>query len=307
VTIPAILSTAREAAVVVSEPERHVVRVRGPDAKSWLNGVITCDVRAVTPSRGTHGLLLSKQGKIQAELDVIESADGLLLGVRAREPQIAEWLDRFLIMEDAELSPEPELAWLRLHGAAAVSAASRVRGASGSGAIDWLGVGGAALVVPKSEVTRALQETGAQVIDEGGPEWALLRIAFGFPSFGLDYGADSNPHEVSLERRAVSWDKGCYLGQEVVCMQDMRGKVKRRLVALRVEGGQPLATSLEVKSPAQVEAVGSLATSASEGDVTLAFARLSAPFFEGNQPLSADGRPARIVTPTAFEDGTFSS
>ena len=52
----------------------------------------------------------------------------------------------------------------------------------------------------------------------------------------------SNPHEVSLDRRCISWSKGCYLGQEAVCMQDMRGKVKRRLVVLRLGEG-PLPSS----------------------------------------------------------------
>jgi folate-binding protein YgfZ len=52
----------------------------------------------------------------------------------------------------------------------------------------------------------------------------------------VDFGERDNPHEASLDRIAVSWSKGCYLGQEVVCMQDMRGKVKRRLVALDGSG-----------------------------------------------------------------------
>ena len=66
-------------------------------------------------------------------------------------------------------------------------------------------------------------------------DWEALRIAQAFGRFGVDFGEADNPHEAALDRRAVSWSKGCYLGQEVVCMQDMRGKLKRRLVALALE------------------------------------------------------------------------
>src|SRR5690606_24904679 len=61
------------------------------------------------------------------------------------------------------------------------------------------------------------------------PAWALWRLRHELPWGGIDFDASVRPHEAALERKAVSWSKGCYLGQEVVCMQDMRGKVKKRL------------------------------------------------------------------------------
>lgn len=303
---PEILSALRDGAVAVVEPARQVLRVRGPDAKSWLNGVITCDVGRLAEGEGAHGLLLSKQGKIQAELDVIAAKDGLLLGVQAVEPDVPALLDRYLIMEDAELTPEPELAWIRLHGAGAGRAAANIAASVAVGAIDWLGVGGRAVAVTKSELTRSLDESSATVLDVAGSEWAFLRMAYGFPSFGREYAEESNPHEAALERRAVSWSKGCYLGQEVVCMQDMRGKVKRRLAPLWVAGDDAVPSGAEVTSGDGGAAAGSIVTSASDAGVTLAFARLVAPFFESNLALSVGGRRARIVTPKALEDGTFS-
>ncbi len=303
---PAIFSLVRASAVAVPEPARRVLRVRGPDARSWLNGVVTCEVSRVSAAEGAHGLLLSKQGKIQAELDVIGTADGLLLGVRSSEPQIRELLDRYLIMEDAELSEEPDLAWLRLHGVAATSAAARVAGGVAAGSIDWLGVGGAALAVPKTELARALADSALTELDEGGEEWAFLRISHAFPSFGREYAEESNPHEAALERRAVSWSKGCYLGQEVVCMQDMRGKVKRRLAPLWLEGSEKPPAGLELRSSDESALAGSIVTGATLDGVSLAFARLAAPFFETSAELSAGGRRARIVTTKALEDGTFS-
>jgi folate-binding protein YgfZ len=64
-----------------------------------------------------------------------------------------------------------------------------------------------------------------------------LRVERSVPLYGKELSDTTSPHEASLERRCISWEKGCYLGQEAVCMQEMRGKVKRRTVLLRVEGG----------------------------------------------------------------------
>ena len=69
----------------------------------------------------------------------------------------------------------------------------------------------------------------------GAEDWTRLRLERGFPEFGVDYDGSDRPHEAALDRRAVSWSKGCYLGQEVVCMQDMRGKVKRSVRVLRLD------------------------------------------------------------------------
>ena len=71
------------------------------------------------------------------------------------------------------------------------------------------------------------------------PDWQRLRIERAVPAYGTDYDDRDNPHDASLERRAVSWTKGCYLGQEVVCMQDMRGKLKRRIVTLAFDSRDP--------------------------------------------------------------------
>jgi hypothetical protein len=70
--------------------------------------------------------------------------------------------------------------------------------------------------------------------DEGG--WEALRLERGVARFGVDFDEKMYPQEASLENVAVSFDKGCYLGQEVVCMLQMRGHVKRRLVPIVIDG-----------------------------------------------------------------------
>jgi folate-binding protein YgfZ len=141
-----------------------------------------------------------------------------------------------LIMEDAELlAPAVKQLWFSLHGPeAAGRAASWAREAGGASAsIDFTGLGGAALVVPESAERLILAHAEGQRL--GADDWTRLRVERGFPEFGVDYDGSDRPHEAALDRRAVSWSKGCYLGQEVVCMQDMRGKVKRSIRVLRVD------------------------------------------------------------------------
>jgi folate-binding protein YgfZ len=310
-SLSSLLAVAQSSVIVVPEPQRRVLSVTGPDAKSWLNGIVTCDVAATSRTQGSYGLLLSKQGKIQAELDVVESGSGLLLGVvSAPDEDVKAVLDRYLIMEDAELADEPDLTWVRLHGKASLEAAAAIGEARAFGGVDWLGIGGAALALPRGREEAALEpllgQGSARRLRQDEPEWTLLRIACGAPRFGADFGPEDNPHQAGLERRAVSWTKGCYLGQEVVCMQDMRGKLKRRLVTLAIEGDEPVPAGAEVRLQADGRLAGQISTSSVDATRSLAFARVSAPFFETSEPLEVLGRSARIVGPGGSGDGSFS-
>jgi folate-binding protein YgfZ len=295
-------------AIVVPEPARDTLRVAGADAKTWLNGVLSSDVSKLTGRQGVYGLLLSKQGKVQAELDLVEGQDAAVwIGVSAgRGERVQEQLDRVLVMEDAELTREPSVRWLRFHGPKAVEIAFSVQERVAAGAIDWLGVGGAALALPEVAVPAALasaRAAGAQEVD--AEHWHALRIRQGFPSFGSDFTDEDNPHEASLDRRAVSWTKGCYLGQEVVCMQDMRGRVKRRLVALELDGAAPAIPGSELESPGEAGPVGRITSAARDGRSVVALARVKFPFFEGSHPLSMGGRAARILKPAPAGGGSF--
>ena len=86
----------------------------------------------------------------------------------------------------------------------------------------------------RGSVVRRL--TGGVVGDAEG--WEALRLERGVPRFGPDFDDKTYPQEASLEKAAVSFDKGCYLGQEVVCMLEMRGHVKRKLVSIVLDGTQ---------------------------------------------------------------------
>jgi tRNA-modifying protein YgfZ len=290
--------------LVVLQPARGTLSVTGSEAKSWLNGLVTCDVLKVEPGSGAFGLVLNKQGKIQSEVEIVESSEGLLVGV---SPGVAEGLvaslDKFLVMEDAELSDvSADYLWADFHGlgaAALAEAAAKLCAGSAAG-IRFTSEAAATLVFERDELLeleRFVERTPA-LRRASDAEWEALRIAQNLGRFGVDFGEADNPHEAALDRRAVSWSKGCYLGQEVVCMQDMRGKLKRRLVTLKLADGED---APPVGSPVTVwdttEAVGEL-TSVAKSPLTgklLALARVKSPYFDGKLALGVAGKEAAFV------------
>lgn len=228
---------ARSAAVVVPASARDTLVVTGPDRRTWLEGLVTCELKNLAPGEGTWGLVLNRQGKIQSVVWVVASADQLWLSFApGTGAAMAEELGRMLIMEDAELAaPAEPHVWFVLHGPeAAARAATWAKEAGGvSAPIDFTGLGGAVLIVPSAQEALVLARSEGSLLDE--ESWVRLRLERGLPEYGQDFDGLDRPHEAALDRRAVSWTKGCYLGQEVVCMQDMRGKVRRSLRVLALD------------------------------------------------------------------------
>jgi folate-binding protein YgfZ len=294
-----------EPVLVVLQRARGTLRVTGPEAKTWLNGLVTCDVLPVAEGRGAFGLALNKQGKIQSEVEIVATPDGLLVGVSPGvDTKLGEALDKFLVMEDAELSVVTSAyLWADFHGLGAGALAESAARACGgfSGIMPFTPAGGASVVLERArslELERFIAHTVTlQLASE--EDWDAFRIEQVLGRFGVDFGETDNPHEAALDRRAVSWSKGCYLGQEVVCMQDMRGKLKRRLVALSVEtadlpvAGAPVTSTADGNSETVGE-VTSAALSPTTGKA-VALARLKGPYFEGKLPLTLGGKSAAFV------------
>ncbi len=282
------------------EPDRGVLVVEGPERVSWLNGVVTCDVTRVEPERGVFGLLLSKQGKVQTELRIVASSSALFLSVAPGTPaEAASDLERMLVMEDAELSDQSgSLTTVTLLGAGASALLRAVTEplAVAWGALSRGGLSSIELIVERQVLERAcaaLEAAGAcRASDES---WQALRVESGTGAFGRDYGPTDNPHEAGLDRQAVDWAKGCYLGQEVVFMQDARGRVKRRLVALRVESGVP-AVGSPIVGPSG-EAAGEVTSVVAAPGGAFALGRVLAPHFEPGTRLVTAGFPAEVRRP----------
>ena len=281
------------------------LQASGPDARAWLNGLLTCDVERVVTDTGAWGLLLNKRGKIVCDVTLVPRAEGVCLGTSHDPERLFEMLDGYLVMEDVTLELAPELAWFTLHGQGALELARSVAEPGEAAAqLAFADQEAAALVVSAGRAAACQHvmesELGAQLLDDDA--WTSYRVEHGIPSFGTDFGPEDNPHEASLDRRVISWTKGCYLGQEVVCMQDMRGKVKRRLV--RLATGKPV--SLSAGAPVLNEhggEVGTLTTvkpqlvdgSPWQGERSVALARLKTPHFEPGSKVFLDGVTATVL------------
>ena len=273
--------------------------VTGSDRQSWLNGLLTCDLKGLSVGAGTYGLATSKVGRILADVVVVATSDTLLLGVpRARDHVLLTEFDRYLVMEDAAVSGESDrFAWVALVGAGAAAVAQQLAPGVVAAPLALLeGQDGAVIVTPVTAfetLCAALVHAGAELSDEAS--WDRLRLEAGAPRFGVDFDEKTYPQEANLERRAVSFQKGCYLGQEVVCRLEMRGHVRRRLASLEIEGEETLAPGVEVTTLAgeSVGAVTSAAWSPTCGVVALAM--LTRAYTEPGQALLAGRSAARVV------------
>ena len=234
----------RESAGVRMRDDLELVRVRGDDAQTWLNGQVTADVREVPAGQGVYSLAVTVRGKIMADLWVVRSAGELavLLPRTAADTVLASF-EHQIIMEDVELVREPAIRVVSVQG----PRADTIAAAAASADVELLrceelGSGGALLTVAAeqadalyAQLIAAAQAVGGGAVDDTGFELARLRA--GLPRFERDFGLEQYPQEVGLEERAVSFSKGCYLGQEVICTLENRGKLSRRLARLRAAAG----------------------------------------------------------------------
>jgi hypothetical protein len=231
--------------------------VTGNDRQSWLNGLVTNDVAKLAVGAASYGLAVSQKGRILADMLVFRDPERVLLVIpRASSAELRAHFDKYLIMEDAEVHEAP-LAVLVAHGPKSAELLERAKGKGAHGALlDTTGLGGALLLAERElDLSSDVAALGGVVGDAAG--WEALRLERGIPAFGADFDASTYPQEAGLEKRAVSFDKGCYLGQEVVCMLEMRGHVKRKLVPVLLEPGATASVGASVADSTGAE-VGKL-------------------------------------------------
>jgi folate-binding protein YgfZ len=295
------LQAAERGALVVPAPELGTIAVNGSERTSWINGLLTCDLAGLSPGKATYGLVLVKIGRILADAWVLPAGERLLLGVpRDRVGLLREHLEKYLMMEDAShADASAEFSWALVHGPRATELVTEVPALHGGfgGAFDITGLGGGVIAAPKERMAALLDDMtrrGPDIVTGSDADWNELRVRRGVPRFGVDFGDKNYPQEASLERIAVSFQKGCYLGQEVVCRLEMRGHVIKRIVPVRLVGDPPEAGT-EVHSP-EGKALGTVSSAApEEPDGALALAMVRLDFTEPGTKLEIAGREATVV------------
>jgi folate-binding protein YgfZ len=275
-------------------PDRGVVKVSGEGARDFLNGLVTTDVALLRPGLGRFAALLTPQGKIIVDFLITEAPSGhgggfLFDCPRALAQALADKLgfyklrakvtvenlsDNFGVLAawDGNPSVTPDLAFADPRDAA----------------LGWR------ILVPEALAQKVADLIGADLVDSTA--YDAHRIATGVPRGGLDfmYG-DAFPHETNMDRlHGVDFDKGCYVGQEVVSRIQHRGTARTRTIRIMVDGPapEPGATILAGDKP-----VGNMGSTAGHSGLALIRIDRAADAIAAGIPLTAGGIAIRVAEP----------
>ncbi|MFL5439766.1 MAG: YgfZ/GcvT domain-containing protein [Myxococcales bacterium] len=261
------------------------LRVMGPDRETWMQGMQTADVAAIPYGSGAEGSFLDGKGRLVAEGTIFRLPEEIVvLTLPARIDALQAHLDRLLIMEDCEISHAEGLRrMLFCPGEEPLRQFPDVTGAPSP-----LGL---MLLVSESrarELVAALPAADPAAVE-------AYRVAIGLPGWGTELDEESTPVEAGLDRE-ISFEKGCYVGQEVIAMATFRGRVSWNLVRLQVDGtAPPVGARLDPKRAAQGKR-GRVTSALQLGDVAVLLGyvhrELMAP---GTKVALEDGRIATVL------------
>lgn len=233
------------AAGYVDRRDRGVLRVTGADRASWLQGLLTNDVDALRPGEAGYAAYLTPQGRMISDMRVIVAPDAIVLDVPAElAAPLRGRMDGLIFAEDVRIdNAGPATAVVELHGPGAPAAAEGLQRADLPDVVivrdTQAGVPGWVVYVPRD----AMAALSGELARLGVPEVSMatlevLRIEAGIPRFLADMTEDTIPLEAGIEDRAISFTKGCYVGQEIIVRVVHRGggRVARKLVGLAFAG-----------------------------------------------------------------------
>ncbi|MBR0712009.1 YgfZ/GcvT domain-containing protein [Bradyrhizobium liaoningense] len=273
-------------------PDRGVVKVAGEDARNFLNGLVTTDVDRLKPGLGRFGALLTPQGKIILDFLITEvpagHGGGFLIDCpkaladtlatklkfyKLRAKVTVENLDLGVLAAwDGQPAAQPDLAFADPRNAEL----------------------GTRILIPEDLKQKLSDLIGAELVDPA--EYEAHRIALGIPRGGLDFMYnDAFPHETNMDRLAgVDFDKGCYVGQEVVSRMQHRGTARTRSVKVLLDDISP---EVGVSVMAGDKPVGTMGSSAHGKGIALVRIDRVADALDAGQPLTAGGLALTLADP----------
>lgn len=263
--IEAEYDALRTSAITVDRSHRGRMRFFGDKSGDALTGLVTNDVLAIPPGHGRYGAALSAKGRIVADLRILAMSGSYLVDVPARawpgfvamvrkyvNPRLSGYRDESHAIRDIGVyGPAARRVVATVTGVAddalaALSAYDHVGGAGEGAAVTIvrspdLGIEGYDLLVPFESFTETWDRTiAAGATPAGLGAWEIARVEAGRPEWGIDIDESTIPQEANLdELDAISYTKGCYIGQEVVARVHFRGHVNRQLRGLRAAGLEP--------------------------------------------------------------------
>ncbi len=297
-------------------PWRAKVSLTGSDRVRWLNGMVTNNVRDLAKGSGVYAFLLNPQGRILGDIYAYNRGDSLLVDTdRAQLQKISEIFDKYIIMDDVEVSEiGDQLHFVGITGPKA-SDAMRAAGLDFPDLaplhfvdLTWRDI---PLTVVRDDnpcvesyevwlspenvasLRTELEKSGATPI--GTTALDLLRIACGIPQYGQDIRERDLPQETG-QQRALHFTKGCYIGQEIVERIRSRGNVHRMFTGFAVEGPLPLpGTKIQVESKETGEITSSASLPLRTGQHAVALGYIRREVAASNKPIQIDGTTLSVT------------
>lgn len=322
------LATILTGAAYAPVHDRACLRITGADATRWLNGMVTNSVQALAPGEGAYNFVLNAQGRIQGDCTIYrepttEEAAYLLQTDTAQIQGLQELLDRFIIMDDVELtslnSHGPDLLFLGPDAAKvfretadpflneAVSNLGPLQVRSSGTRLERVTTPFPGLVpqflltVDGTSQELDLHPVAAEVTQVSPEALEQLRILEARPRFGTDIRDRDLPQETN-QPQALHFAKGCYVGQEIVERIRSRGQVHRLFTPFRLEGTLPASfpAPLEANGKPAGELTSAIAVPTTVGPVHLALGYARREFLETGAGFGYPGGAAHPRKPGSF-------
>ncbi len=314
--------SARRHAALIDRADRGRIVVSGVDRATYLQGLLTNDIAALRAGQGCYSAYLTPQGRMIADMHVYELGDVILLTTTGDvKDTVLSKLDQFVFAEDVQLGdvtatfaqwavvgPRAGVVLASLLGISETALSAMAE--HGNTRTDWratpaivtrtsdAGESGFDIYVEaaQSEALRsALADAGVPLVDDIVAE--AIRIESGVPAFGRDMDAETIPLEAGIEHRAISFTKGCYVGQEVIVrvLHRGHGRVARKLVGLRLDGDRVPAADTAIQSgDKQVgEITSSTWSPALKASIALGYVQRD--FIAPGTEITVDGLAAKVV------------
>lgn len=257
----------RRAGLMIRQDRGRII-VSGQDRASYLQGLLTNDIAAIAPGSGCYSAYLTPQGRMIADLWVYELGDAMLLCLsKDLKDVVLARLEQFVFSEDVQLRDVTDTyTSVVVAGPLAVHVSERTISEASAARLASLAVHGnfrtridrhEAIVIRLSgfgvpaweylieragldELVAKLQSAGAAAVDPS--VWDTLRVEAGVPKFHVDMDEETIPLEAGIESEAISFTKGCYVGQEVIVrvLHRGHGRVARKLMGLVFDGTRPV-------------------------------------------------------------------
>jgi len=283
---------------IVDRSERGKLALTGADRRSFLGGQVTNDVEALEAGHGLYAAFLTHKGKMLGDVRILETGEALLLDTeRVSLQALFDLVRRFSIGYDVQLhkrtlqtgllsliGPQADAVLVAVGAeapgvdehenvATTIGGSVSVRAARTSLGVDLL-----CAADDGAAVLEALHEAGAHDVPLAAAE--VLRVEAGVPRYGVDLDDTVIPQEAGLNERAVSFTKGCYVGQETVARLFYKGKPNRHLRGLLLSGAAEPGAALVLREGdadgREVGRLGSVALSPAHGPIALAIVRREA-------------------------------